>query len=1091
MRKPKQPKIEIALSDSLHDRVARNHYVVPMLRHLRTFAEFIAAFVGVLLLVSVAVIWRLSASPLNSTFLTPYIEAGIERLIPDAHPQIAHTLLTWDNVDHSLALHADGIVIKNGKDNVIAEVPNLDIRLSVIAFVVGQFLPTELTVDHPQIKLNRHADGRLFFADMQAMSNASGAEDQTDMREALRQAMAKVTHAYAMRHLTIYRAVIEVHDEATNTSWSVSIPEISLKHTLTQLVGNAKIDLTQKDKPAELELHYVYDHIKGLHRVSTRFQDITPSQLVGGHPETFGFNGAAILDLPLSGEMEVAFDPNMDIADAAATLHGGVGFLRAPLLWDKQRSVSSLDIEGDFDSKAHKLNIITASFDFDGAKFDVTGEGHAPADATKYDLDFKLLAHIQNVPMDGFGDLWPKPIVPNARDWMIQNLKKGAYNKGEASFTGSLSWKDLADIAITSGQGKISASHGVVTYIDGMPPVQDVSTEAHFDLQHMVLQINEGNIGDLHLQPFTATITGLSDADQYIDIPLKVTGPIVDVVKLINYPPLRYADRVGLAPDAITGTAEGTVNLHFELLKTLATDDIDLSANAKLSNVASSQLVKGINLSQGELALDLDKKGFTVKGPLTINKLPFDFSLQQAFSETPGKPLRQINVSGTIKDDQWKMLGIDALTATRGSAVAQLQIADTSKTKTLFTGSLDLAAADLRVESFSWKKPVGVPALVQFNAEMTKGKDILVKSMSLRSPQANAEGNAVVSQAGIIKSVSLEPLVIGRTSADVYFTQSEGADGALRFEARGKSLDISGMKGGKDPQRADPRPKEYHLNVDKLYTSDNGLIAQAEGFAVRDGNGWSAMGLHGLADGDHKFTMDLTPEQDGSRSFSVRCDDFGKMLKGLGFTDTVKEGEVTITGASTVENPHVINGTVKIGSFSVGKLPVLALLLNATSPFGFSGIITDSASFEHLKGTFRWTGDTIEAIHVNAAGSSVGMNINGRVDMNSGQANLNGTLVPFSMVNRILGSIPILGDLLTGGDGGGILAVAYDIKGSLSDPKIDVHPVSLLTPGFLRNLFFGDDDSDEAAPEKGDKVVPAAEVPAAPVKTQSNIDVRH
>jgi hypothetical protein len=86
------------------------------------------------------------------------------------------------------------------------------------------------------------------------------------------------------------------------------------------------------------------------------------------------------------------------------------------------------------------------------------------------------------------------------------------------------------------------------------------------------------------------------------------------------------------------------------------------------------------------------------------------------------------------------------------------------------------------------------------------------------------------------------------------------------------------------------------------------------------------------------------------------------------------------------------------------------------------------------------------------------------VDMNSGRANLHGTLVPFSMFNRILGSIPLIGDILTGGDGGGVLAVAYDIKGSLADPKIDVNPVSLLTPGFLRNLFFGGDDGDNEIP---------------------------
>ena len=68
--------------------------------------------------------------------------------------------------------------------------------------------------------------------------------------------------------------------------------------------------------------------------------------------------------------------------------------------------------------------------------------------------------------------------------------------------------------------------------------------------------------------------------------------------------------------------------------------------------------------------------------------------------------------------------------------------------------------------------------------------------------------------------------------------------------------------------------------------------------------------------------------------------------------------------------------------------------------------------------------------------------------------------MPFTTVNSILGAIPVLGDLITGGEGSGVLAVNYSIDGALADPKVSVNPVSLLTPGFLRNLFFGDDDDE-------------------------------
>ena len=54
----------------------------------------------------------------------------------------------------------------------------------------------------------------------------------------------------------------------------------------------------------------------------------------------------------------------------------------------------------------------------------------------------------------------------------------------------------------------------------------------------------------------------------------------------------------------------------------------------------------------------------------------------------------------------------------------------------------------------------------------------------------------------------------------------------------------------------------------------------------------------------------------------------------------------------------------------------------------------------------------------------------------------------------ILGSIPLIGDILTGGEGGGLFAFTYTIRGSFADPSVSVNPLSVLAPGFLRRLFF-------------------------------------
>ena len=58
------------------------------------------------------------------------------------------------------------------------------------------------------------------------------------------------------------------------------------------------------------------------------------------------------------------------------------------------------------------------------------------------------------------------------------------------------------------------------------------------------------------------------------------------------------------------------------------------------------------------------------------------------------------------------------------------------------------------------------------------------------------------------------------------------------------------------------------------------------------------------------------------------------------------------------------------------------------------------------------------------------------------------------MLNTALTRIPIIGALLSGGEKyGGIFAANYTMTGNPKDPDISTNPLSVLAPGFLRQLF--------------------------------------
>jgi len=103
-------------------------------------------------------------------------------------------------------------------------------------------------------------------------------------------------------------------------------------------------------------------------------------------------------------------------------------------------------------------------------------------------------------------------------------------------------------------------------------------------------------------------------------------------------------------------------------------------------------------------------------------------------------------------------------------------------------------------------------------------------------------------------------------------------------------------------------------------------------------------------------------------------------------------------------------------------------------------------------------GDELRFKNLRTSGGSLGLTAAGTINTATNQINMEGTVVPFSSANRVLGAIPIFGSLLTGGEGGGLFAATYSERGNIQNPDFSVNPLSVLAPGFLRNIFFMEGD---------------------------------
>jgi hypothetical protein len=526
-------------------------------------------------------------------------------------------------------------------------------------------------------------------------------------------------------------------------------------------------------------------------------------------------------------------------------------------------------------------------------------------------------------------------------------------------------------------------------------------------------------------------------------------------------------------PTGLAGPYQAGLSIHVPLIKdvstTFATTTVQVSGTIKNASISGLDELKGdtFTAQTGMITLDAAKnlrvqatgnlnatKGAPAAGPL---KADVSLNIQ------PGlvSPTR-VALQGTFPGPSvWNHMGQPdeiSLTGTLNGTAIILQKPD----KTVqFTVQADAAKSRVTIPDLSVNKPVGEALLVETQGQLAANDTVTLESLKLTGPQTQVQGRVVFNPAKLDDIVAhFNPFRIGGSHAKVDIEKRKAI-------LTGDTLNLAGL----DFLKKDDSPSKLKnmlvtLDLANMPTH-NGTFTKVAGVLNLDNGHWKARRFKAVLDGSSTIAI-RTVELGGTKSkLMVHIDDLGRALNALGLYDKLTGG--LLKGSLIYTDDTHATGTFRLTRFELKNPPILMRLLSLLS---LQQLVagSDGTLFEAAEIPVRIDGDIVNVNKAAMEGPSMSIQLNGQYDRAASDINLDGRLAPALVVNRLVGKIPLLGTVLTGSQDGVVVA-DFKLKGKSDDMDIHVRPLSVLTPGLVKDFWRGLTDVVEGgiAPEQTKK----------------------
>ncbi|MBO6782434.1 MAG: AsmA-like C-terminal domain-containing protein [Alphaproteobacteria bacterium] len=981
---------------------------------------FAAALVGMALTVG-ALFVQLNRGPIGLSFLTPVVERTLNATLDGVSIRLHDTVLAWESSDRALDIRATGLQVLDGEGVVQATIPEMTVTFSARALLRGLIAPTKLELLGPRVKIVRTRDGQLNVGFGNTANGAGGGAAAAGLvGELLRPPNPDLASGY-LSEVSVSSALIEFEDLISGRTQFAPRANIALVRDEEGVRADGSVVVGDGEEALRLDLSGIYRVATGTTDVGLVFSDVAPS-------------GLAIFDTSLSplerlrtrvdGTLTVLLGPDLKPLSATADLRATPGQIDAsPSLADPipfESIVLRANAGGSFD------RVSLESLELDLGRT-VVG---LMADAVRAEGDWRVAldAEVRDLPVDDIAGYWPPEFEDSTRSWITGNIQDGIIDTITVSGRANIPDGSPGDFSIDALSGEMQFRGTTVHYLRPLEPILEGAGRVEFDTETLEIEVAQARLRGIVAESGRIVIEGLSGPPrgETIKIETTVAGPVRDALEILDSEPLGFISDFGIDPTRTSGTQRTSAVFAFPLLDAIKVEEIAVATNSRLTDFSAEGAAFGLPVSRGDLTLKVDRDGMEAVGTAEIDSVPLGLTWTERFNED-GEVRTRYEVRTALDSAARTRLGFDTRPFVDGTIGVGLTYSVGWDDASAGAAEIDLTESALSLEPFGWTKPSGTSgrAFVRFHEAADGGLAIPEIQVSAADLRAAGSARFEAGEDGLaLRELRLSDVRFGENSGVVAVDVS--SQGVPDVSLAGESIDLRPivelLLADDDEDDADSGSPVMRIRVSEqspigsVRLGEETRLLGAHGVLVSDGTSWSPVQVRGRLSNGGRIFVEVVPDGE-VRQLRLETDDAGGLLRAVDWVDTVRDGELRVTGTfrGTGEN-EVLTGRAEMQGFVLTEEPFAAKMLALASFSGIGDVLRgDGITFDRADVPFELTENEVRIIEAKARGAEIGIVASGRIDRNDDTIQLEGEIAPAKTLKSLLANIPLIGQVLYGG----------------------------------------------------------------------------